>query len=515
MNGCVLTMRIRRIDRRLEQDILTGMIMSKGFMARIRRVLDLDFFKNPWCRIVASWCVAYYDEYSDVPQSNIQNIFDYHDKKGDLKDVEDIDLIRSLLEGAAENYDGVNVDFLVDKTEEYFNRVRLELMVSEIEANLDAGNVEAAKNSVLDYKTVRVGDSQATDGLTDEAELQAAFDEQQAPLFNLPGAVGEMVNSELCRDKFIALQAPEKTGKTYWLLWLALRALRARLKVVMFELEMTKNQVNRRMSVSISGISDRRKYCDNKHIPKRFSEDGEAVKSLPADMKVEYEDGEPYEPLDWRKALECNTRFYERFHLKKDRNWRLITAPARSINIRQIDAELERLQKEEEFVPDVVLIDYMDILAAENPREQERERINSNWVAAKALCNKWHVFLASVTQSDSPAYNTDLQTRSNFSEDHRKYAHTNGTLGLTQTPDDKRAGIAKLNWLVLREGDFNERDVCYVLQCLKKGRFCIDSTTVVDYIKKRNGNRGGRMDADDEGNGASGRSGGRRSSRHD
>lgn len=497
-------MKIRRIDRKIERDIVAALITSTEYVSRVRQALSPDCLKNAWCRTVAKWALDYYDEYAAAPGPAMQNIYDYQERQGLVEDTDSIGAF--LLSLAEENAQAgaVNVEFLVSRTEEYLNRVALERMASGVEASLDTGNVEEARKIALDFRTIRIGESQATDGLVDEAELQSAFGETQQPLFKLPGAIGEMVNPELCRDKFIALQAPEKTGKTFWLLWLALRALRSRLKVVMFELEMTKNQVNKRMSISIAGVSDQARYCKNEHTPRKFSPDGEDVDCLPG-MKILYEDMEDDEPLTWQRALECNKRFYERFRLQRDRHWRLVTAPARSLSIRQIDAELERLQKEEDFTPDVVLIDYMDILAPENPREQDRERINSSWVAAKALCNKWHIFLGSVTQSDSQAYEAEVQTRANFSEDHRKYAHTNGTLGLTQTSSDKRAGVAKLNWLVRREGDFNEKDVCFILQCLRKGRFCVDSTTPREYY---GAGRKMKEKAADEGGG--GRARGRR-----
>lgn len=481
-------MRIRRIDRKIERDILIALITNKQYLSTIRPVLNTALFKNNACRTVVSWIIEYFDKYNEAPGQEIEKIYNYHERQGDIKDEDEVDLIKDLLQSASDQYceaPNLNVQFLIDKTEEYFNRILLERTFGEAQDAIERGDIQEAKNLVTCFKEIKIGEKKATDGLVSEEELQEAFAENEKPLFTLPGGIGEMVNTELTRDKFIALQAPEKSGKTFFLLWLALRALRARLKVVMFELEMTKNQVNRRMSISISGINNLRKYCDGKNTPKKFVKGNEGIEEgAPAGYSVIYEDEESVEPLIWQTALQHNKDFYHRFHLRKDKHWRLITAPARSLNIRQIDAELERLEKEENFVADVVLIDYMDILGPENTREQDRERINSNWVAAKAMCNKRHIFLASVTQSSAMAYEQDLQTRSSFSEDHRKYAHTNGTLGLTQTAEDKRNNIAKLNWLVLREGEFNERRVCFILQCLKRGRFCIDSV-ISDYTPRK------------------------------
>lgn len=487
-------MRIRRIDRKLEKDILIGMITNKQYLARIRNSVNLTFFKNSYAKTIARWIIDFYDRYQDAPFNEIERIYKYNEREGNIEE-DDVDLIGKLLQEAAEQYaecPNLNYDFLLDKTEEYFNKVQLETVFAEASEYMDDGNIDKAIKTVFSTQPVKLSVTSATDGLTDQGEIMEAFSQASESLFKLPGDIGNLINSELCRDKFIALQAPEKTGKTWFLGWMAQRALRARLKVVMFEFEMTKPQLNRRFSISIAGKSDVKKFCDGQHIPYRFSSDEPDIEGLPAGIGIEYKDFELGEPLTWQEALAENEKFYERFRLKKDKHWRLITAPARSMNMKQIDAELERLEKEEDFIADVVLIDYMDILAAENPKEQDRERINSNWIAAKAVTNKRHCLTISVTQANAQTYGLEIQTRSSFSEDHRKYAHTNGTLGLTQTATDKKNSIAKLNWLVLREGDWGENDVCYIIQCLKRGKFCVDSM-IPSLYEKRSGVKLGKI----------------------
>lgn len=478
-------MRIRRIDRKLEKDILIGMITDKKFLSHVRPVVKLEYFKNTYARTVVKWVIDFYDKYNEPPFNEIQKIYEYNERQGAVEE-DDVDLIKKLLQDAAEQYaecPNLNSEFLLEKTEEYFNKVNLETIFAQSSEAMQTGDMEKAKSLVFGAVPIKISQSQATDGLTNQQEIMEAFEEASKPLFRLPGAIGKFINDELCRDSFLALQAPEKTGKTWFLMWVVLRALRARLNVVLFEFEMTKPQVNRRLSISISGKSDKKKYCDGKHTPKCFSLDGEPCSAVPG-VGIQYQDLDLGEPLTWQEALRSNEEFYKRFHLRKDKHWRLVTAPARSMNSKQIDAELERLQREEDFIADVVLVDYIDLSAPEDPREKERERIYSNWVGYKAMTNKRHTLTITVTQSNAQTYGMELQTKNSFSEDHRKYAHTNGTLGLTQTPEDKKSGVAKLNWLVLRENEFIENDVCYILQCLKRGKFCVDSYLVRNFKPK-------------------------------
>ena len=77
------------------------------------------------------------------------------------------------------------------------------------------------------------------------------------------------------------------------------------------------------------------------------------------------------------------------------------------------------------------------------------------------------------TQADAASYGLDTLEASNFSEDKRKLAHVTGMLGLNQNASEKDGGIMRLNWIVLREGEFNTSRCLHVGQCLSLGRaFC-------------------------------------------
>jgi hypothetical protein len=63
-----------------------------------------------------------------------------------------------------------------------------------------------------------------------------------------------------------------------------------------------------------------------------------------------------------------------------------------------------------------------------------------------------------------------------FSENKAKMAHVTGMIGLNQTPQEKRDGIMRLNWVVLREYEFDTDRCLFVAQCLPLARpFCCAS----------------------------------------
>jgi hypothetical protein len=110
------------------------------------------------------------------------------------------------------------------------------------------------------------------------------------------------------------------------------------------------------------------------------------------------------------------------------------------------------------WVPDVVVIDYADILAPETGTSAMdfRQQTNRTWQALRRLSQDYHILVVTATQSDAASYDTQLLTRKNFSEDKRKYAHVTGMVGINQNEEQKEIGVFRLNWILLREGIYYE-----------------------------------------------------------
>jgi len=310
-----------------------------------------------------------------------------------------------------------------------------------------------------------------------------------------------MLNEQMTRASFIAIQAPEKTGKTWMLNYFAIEALKQNLKVALFQVgDLTQNQEVTRLKMAIAGKSNKQKYCGEFKVPvKWISDDGnggsKACPVAPQNFDVEYKMVTLKEPLTAEVAQKRCDKFYNEHNLKEGENFQMMTVASGTINFKTIDHRLKELEEDTGFIPDVIIVDYIDILAKESNDYQGQDIVNETWMAGKSLCNDRNCLLIGATQADAGSYDGQVQTRENFSRDKRKYAHVNGMLGMNQTEDEKRSGIMKLNWIVAREGEYLTSNACYILQCLRRGHAVIDSMFNTDFsltlVKKRE-------DADDD-----------------
>lgn len=477
-------MNIRKIDRKIERDLLIGMIVDSTFLSRIRSKVEKRFFKNKYARLVLQWILDYFDEFKTPPFLEIQNIYECYIRSNEIDEEED-NLIRQLLEEMSEVYeDGgfLNTDFLISKAEDYFNQVNYEESIEKANEKLLNGQTKEAVETIKNIKLIELTAKNGNDGLCDKEKINEAFEDKPLPLFKFPGDFGTLINDELCRQCFIIFQAPPKGGKTYLLCHFALTALKAGLKVVFFAMgDMTESQMNRRLSIIISKKSDRKKFCRSMQIPYDIVENEDEQGYV-----VETKTAEEVEPLTAEEAYRNNKIFYHSHDIRKDKCFKLVVRSARELSVSGMRGELDRLREQEGFTPDVVITDYIDLAAPEDSREIGRDRINSTFIAARKLAADYNCLHISATQADANSYSGEIQNTSNFSEDHRKYAHTTATFGMAQTPEEKKKGVIKINPLVLRENDLTVNDVCYVIQCLQRGEVIISSLLIHVNKKEKN-----------------------------
>lgn len=515
----------------LERRIVTGLIISKDYLQRVQKFWDSSLLESPELRIIADWCIHYFQKYNRAPDNNIESIYMESLKKMSISKAE-AQYIEELLESLSEEYgrdSQFNSAYLYDQTVKYFKTRELEEHNKEVQALIEMGRVEEAEKLAQSYTPKIVTDKEIGLDLASEEALdrvERAFNDTTQKVVSFPGALGEMWNEHLVRGGFVSLLAPEKRGKTFMLLEISLRAVRQRANVAFFEAgDMTESQLLRRICIYIARNSDREKYCQARFIPvgdciynqidscnrsDRNCDHGifEGVnletyqRNLAQFMNIEilqekWEEFQDYEPCDshscdrrkgtvWIKRIEKTRPLtakkakieLKNFFQKYKRRFKLATYPAGTLTVSEIRRVLNNWEKHDGFVPDVIVIDYADLLSADDGRLNDfRHKQDYVWKNLRALSQEKHVLLVTATQADADSYKKGRLSLSNFSEDKRKLAHVTAQYGLNQDPQgrEKKLNIIRINEIVVREGEFSTDNEVYVLQDLSAGRPFLES----------------------------------------
>jgi len=465
------SVRRQKVESGLEKRLITALITSSEFASQASLHLDPRLIRSSHLRQVAEWCLDYHREYREAPGQQIESIYQSWSEDNDDEGLVDSvhDLLSSLSGEYSEN--GVNVPYLLDQLGNWITKQKLTKLRDDLSYHLTQGDREAAEDSVLGYHSTQVGQGVGVDPLTDRGVWQRAFQDPAKPVIQFPGLAGKFLDSAMTRDALIAIQGPEKRGKTAFCLEIAYQALRQRRRVAFFEVgDLSEAQFIRRLGMRVSGRPIWRSQCGTIEIPYRMRiNNGSDQEDRPVVLKTR----EKYRPhtISRVACLRAVRKFVRTHGLSKTESYcRVSVHPNSSINVREIEGILEKWEVEDGFIPDVILIDYADILAPEDPKKGEREQVNDTWKALRRLSQEKHVLVIAPTQADAGSYGKETQDMSNFSEDKRKMAHVTGMLGLNQTPREKNLEVMRLNWIVLRESPYRANQCLWIAQCPALGR---------------------------------------------
>lgn len=457
-------MKVERFDGGLERRIAVAMNADKRTLARIAHHWeDPGLFPSRWANVLGQMAVKYYRTYGEAPGANLPALFaswaGSREAQGDSETVRAVERFLADLDG---QYEGMatdaNPELVADQAGRLFSKVKLRRLIDQLQGHLDLDQLEEAEKAVTGHRKVEMGRDGYTDLLGDAEALRDALESNEGPpLVAMPGALGRFWGRELDRDCFVSFLAPEKRGKSWFLIDLAWRALLQRRRVVFFAVgDMTRPQMERRLAV---------RALKRPLKPRRVRWPTALEYDDDQQVFVTHQERAWDEAADWREAWAAYREVRTRYVKHPQGFFRLVCEPAGTCSVAKIKARCERWAQDD-WPPDVVVIDYADLLAPPPGFREARDGINATWVELRALSQSQHCLVVTATQANSESYRRHTLDMRNFSEDKRKLAHVTGMVGINSTPSEKARQLARLNWLVLREDEFAVESCVHVAQCL-------------------------------------------------
>jgi len=498
--------RLRKVDVSLDRQIIIGMIVSDRFLKAVAAIYRPDLLTAPFAVTVANWCLEHLKQYDKAPGSHIEDLFHSHQRAG--MDDDQADLIESFLAGLSEEYERANkfnVDYLLDQTERLFRQRAIKNLAEDIEAHLSHGELEEAEGMLTEFRRLERPVPNGIDPLKDMGAYQKAFESREEPLFQLPGAYGDMLNPHFIRGGFVGFLGKAKAGKTWRLIDIAMWATKARCNVAVFQLgDLSQDDYMVRQGVYLSGKSNDPRYCGELLVPVLDCANNQAATCREGNGRAEpIEAGElydmehqdwlyehtpcsacikrnrmafkgalwwsvrpPVQPLTWREAWK-NTEKWAKRHRAK--GLRLAVYPNSSINVRGIEQQLDLWEQTEGFVPDVLILDYPDIMEPDDKRKEKRHQEDERWRLLRRVSQERHLCLITATQSNRGGFDDRDLSASDTSEDKRKLDHVTAFFAINQTEEEHERGVVRIANLLMREGK-KSRSQVVVLQSLETGQ---------------------------------------------
>ena len=513
-------------DAAIERRIIIGLIASTEYIRQVRLIWSPELVESITARRIATWCMEYFDKYDKAPFKDIEGVYIDKLKAGKISEEMAEELEQDIFPKLNELYvteGGLNVGYLLDQSRDHFTERRLIQFGREIQALVDSGELIEAVALASDFKPIAADTGTGLDLASEEAlnRVDTAFESAAETVVHYEKELGDFWNSQLVRESLVAFMGPEKRGKSFYLLDVAMKAAQQKRNVAFFQAgDMTEGQTLRRICIYLASRSDRERYCGTLYLPVKdciFNQLDECDRVERADSTGPFAKGQWTEESlrkgvsmeELKKVLEKHPHHetcyncgeyrkkrwgtvwleqketgpplrvdeaktvLDKFFYQNDRRFKLSTH-AHTLTVQQIRTILDIWEKQEEFVPDVIVIDYADLLEPDPSaaRYEFRHQTDQIWRGLRRLSQDKHALVLTATQADAKSYEQDRLRMSNFSEDKRKLAHVTALYGLNQDKEgrEKELGIMRINEIVVREDEFLTTKEIRVLQRLQMGR---------------------------------------------
>ncbi len=259
-------------------------------------------------------------------------------------------------------------------------------------------------------------------------------------------------------------------------------AIMNRLKVAHITLEMSEGRVAQRYFQTLYSIAKR----PDLHNALKFKKD--EYGRLAEFQKITINPRATLQDVDIREKLE---KLIDTWALRQLNNIYIKEFPTGALTLNQLDAYLDNLEATQRFTPDLLIIDYPDLMDFEGlePRwaldkiyKGLRGRAVSRNMAVAAVSQSNRA-VAAVSQSNRAGGKAELIGVEHQAEAYSKAQHADTTVTLTATPAERRLGLARLYVAAGRNDESNL--ILVISQHYKTGSFALDSVVMsLDYFEQ-------------------------------
>jgi hypothetical protein len=486
------------------------MITSTAFMDKAVRWYQPEYFTD-YARLIADWCVKYYQEYRQAPGKHIQNI--YAVEKEDIKPALAAN-VATYLQNLSAQYEEraeFNLEYMADTGMDFFKRRGYEHLFTTGRELMMAGRIDDAMQLHHEFRSV-AKHTTGWENPFDPGVIREHFsaDEEAYVVLRFRGALGQLLGPQE-RGWLIAFMGPPKGGKSFWAQETMFAAAVQGKRVAYINLEMTKRGMKGREYKRLTAMPDNQGRYIMPVFDCYHNQSGECtlatrlgtgtIMNDKGDVQ-QYHVGNPVSER-WTPCTECRNDPAAReeyssavwystmtqkglseeevmhqakgFQLQFGDRIRHISYPAFSATIDDIRFDLDELIYTERFFPDVVVLDYADILATDG-RQEERHRLNEIWKHLKRSAGDMHNLWVTATQTNREGIGKSRIDERNAAEDIRKIANVDAIFGLNRSKKEKEreTHYTRVNVVANRHREFAKRDVA-VLHQLSLGMPYVDS----------------------------------------
>ena len=379
--------------------VISSLLTHKEFLVNIHDIISEEYFDNSAHKWVITEILKYYDKYHTTPSMEVLKI--------ELKRIDNEVLQLSIKEQLKEAYRASDED-LAYVEEEFSNFCKNQQLKKALLTSVDllnAGDYDSIR-SLVDNALKAGGDKNL--GLEYSKDIESRYREEHRIAVPTPWPIfNDLMQGGLGEGDFGLIFGNPGGGKSWTLIALGAYAVQQGFNVIHYTLELGEDYVGRRYDACFTNIPVNTILQHKEAVEKEIIE-------LPGNLVIkEYSPGKAS-----ISTLES--------HIQKC-----------------IDLD---------FKPDLIIIDYVDLLRSKRSKGDRKEEIDDIYVSTKGLAREIKVPIWSVSQVNRAGAKDDIIEGDKAAGSYDKIMITDVAISLSRKKEDKVAGTGRFHIMKNRYG---------------------------------------------------------------
>ena len=380
--------------------VLGALLTQRNFLLNISDSLDSEYFENPSHKWVVDYIIKYFEQYHTYPTAETLSI--------EIKKIDNEILRISLVESIREAYKLADASDLEWVEKEFSNFCQNQQMKKAIMTSVDLlslGDYDGIKQLI--NRALKAGEDKNIGHLY-EADVESRYrdDDRRAIPFPWP-VFNDLTQGGYGKGDLVLLFGNPGGGKSWGVIAMGAYAAALGYNVIHYTLELSEGYVGKRYDAVFSGI-------DVDKLDKHRDQVQEAISNVKGKIVIkEY-------------------------------------APKRA-SLDTIESHIQQLEHQNEFKPDMIIIDYLDLLRTKG-RKERKEEIDDVYTDVKGLAKELGIPVVSPSQANRTGADKGILQAENAAGSYDKIMIGDIIISLARGRKDKVNGTGNWHFIKNRYG---------------------------------------------------------------
>jgi hypothetical protein len=470
-----------QITGALQENLLTLLCFDDNHCKLIRYAISSkDVFESSLFREVAGHAISFIDTFGtaikDHLPDELEAVLTGDDKRR-------ANLFKELILNMRATAASLNSEYVISQLNAFIRQQHLKTAVVRAVEAIEDGRIDQAEVELQAGLSKQIIAFDKGTALGDPNESLKFLDDTEPGILT---GISPLDDADLGprRKELMLVMAPPSRGKTWALIHLGKWAMLQRLSVLHVTLEMSEDRVAQRYIQSFFAVSKRQARV---RVPSFLRDrDGRLE-------EVVYEDIERITLADPNIRAKLATKLTREFRRRPPLVIKQF--PTGALTMTMLRAYLDGMERHHHFVPDVLIIDYPDLMSLDTANM----RIDTGklYKDLRGIAVERNMAVVGATQSNREGSRARVVDESMVAEDFSKIMIADTIVSYSQTEAEKKLGLARL--FAVKSRNDESKFTVLIGQAYAIGQFALDAVAMQDeYWQQLEGMGRAHDDEDDK-----------------